>query len=54
LKGDVPVNETGSFELAPGVYTTTATAECGSKTYSVDITEHVSREVKYSCVVNPR
>lgn len=56
MTGDVPVNETASFELAPGVYAATVKADCGTKISSIDITEHVSREVRYSCqtLVDPR
>jgi hypothetical protein len=49
MSGDARINETGSFELPPGVYEATGRAECGVKTLSIDITEHVSREVRYSC-----
>jgi hypothetical protein len=56
MTGDVPVNETASFALAPGVYAATVKADCGSKVSSIDITEHVSQEVRYSCqtLVGPR
>jgi hypothetical protein len=56
MTGDVAVNETGSFQLVPGVYTTTAKSDCGSKTSPIDITEHVTQEVRYSCqtLVAPR
>jgi hypothetical protein len=49
ITGDLPVNETSSFELVPGVFEATVKADCGLKTSLIDITECVSSEVRYSC-----
>ncbi len=49
MSREVSGNETASVELIPGVYSLNVKAECGTRTSSIDITDHVSKQLRYSC-----